>query len=158
MNGMFSIYIYLYLTMFTSHFGVIFCFCSCLFLAFVFQIDFFIHFIIFYRFLARGLRPTSTTGQHDGIHTGTKQRGTTGNQTGENNEKMRNVTFILGYMDYMWLYGLYMVICCFMGYVGYLWLLSTILYIFFLYVLSPIIFQIFIGSFSRHQSLKEISI
>ena len=60
--------------------------------------------------MARGLDPAGT-GQHDGIHTGTKQRGnTTGNQTGGNNEKMRNVTFILGYMDYMWLYGLYVVL------------------------------------------------
>ena len=36
--------------------------------------------------------------------------GLTGNQTGGNNEKIRNVTFILGYMDYMWLYGLYVVL------------------------------------------------
>ena len=71
-----------------------------LFLYFVFQIlDFswlfhFIHFLWLEDFDPAG------TGQHDGIHTGTKQRGnTTGSQTGGNNEKMRNVTFILGYMD-----------------------------------------------------------
>ena len=36
-------------------------------------------------------------GNTTGLHTGVKQQGnTTGNQTGGNNEKMRNVTFIVG--------------------------------------------------------------
>ena len=36
-------------------------------------------------------------GNATGLHTGVKQRGsTTGNQTGGNNEKMRNVTFVVG--------------------------------------------------------------
>ena len=43
-----------------------------------------------------------TPGQNNGVQRVTKQ--------GENNEKIRNVTFILGYMDYMWLYGLYVVL------------------------------------------------
>ena len=46
---------------------------------------------------ARGLRPGQGRGNTTGLHTGVKQRGnTTGNQTEGNNEKMRNVTFIVG--------------------------------------------------------------
>ena len=125
-----------------------------LFLYFVFQILNFVMMEPFYTLLmARGLRP-GRKGQHDGIHTGTKQRGnTTGNQTGGNNEKMRNVTFILGYID-TWLYGLYVVIwviCCFMGYVGYLWLFSTILYT-YIYICVCVFFVCFIhNQFSNIQ-------
>ena len=96
--------------MFTPHFGIkwiiFYCFCISCFKYWIFSWLFhFIHFLWLEDFDPAG------TGQHDGIHTGTKQRGnTTGNQTGGNNEKMRNVTFILGYMDYMWLYGLYVVL------------------------------------------------
>jgi hypothetical protein len=61
--------------------------------------------IPFYAFLmARGLRPGRDGEFIPGQNNGVTQRVT---KQGGNNEKMRNVTFILGYMDYMWLYGLY---------------------------------------------------
>ena len=74
---------------------------------------------------------------------------------------MRNVTFILGYMDYMWLYGLYVVlwvmwVIC--GYYPQSYIYIYNIYICFLYVISTITFQTFSGSFSRHRSLKETSI
>ena len=81
---------------------IFYCFCISCFKHWTFSwLIHFIHFLWLEDFDPAG------TGQHDGIHTGTKQQGnTTGNQTGGNNEKMRNVTFILGYMDYMLFYGL----------------------------------------------------
>ena len=133
-----------------------------LFLYFVFQILDFSWFIHFIHFLWLEDFDPAGTGQHDGIHTGTKQRGnTTGNQTGGNNEKMRNVTSILGYMDYMWLYGLCVVLWVMWVICGYYPQSYIHLYIYiyvFLYVLSTITFQTFSGSFSRHRSLKETSI
>ena len=52
---------------------------------------------------------------------------------------------IYGYMLFYGLYGLFVII------------IHNLIYI-FLNVLSPIIFQTLISLFSRHQSLKEISI
>ena len=60
--------------------------------------------------MARGLRPGRDGATRWDSHRDKTRGNTTGNQTGGNNEKMRNVTFILGYMDYMWLYGLYVVL------------------------------------------------
>ena len=60
---------------------------------------------------------------------------------------MRNVTFILGYMDYMLFYGL-----CGLFVV----IIHNLIYIYICF--STITFQTFSGSFSRHRSLKETSI
>ena len=102
----------------------------------------------------RGNTMGFTPGQNNGV----TQRVT---KQGGNNEKMRNVTSILGYMDYMWLYGLCVVLWVMWVICGYYPQSYIHLYIYiyvFLYVLSTITFQTFSGSFSRHRSLKETSI
>ena len=95
---------------------IFYCFCISCFKHWTFSwLIHFIHFLWLEDFDPAG------TGQHDGIHTGTKQRGnTTGNQTGGTTRKW----------EMSRLYLVIWIICCFMGYVGYLWLLSTILYIY----------------------------
>ena len=79
-----------------------------LFLYFVFQtLDYFHNWSILY--ISYGSRTSTRQGRGNtmGFTPGQNNGGnTTGNQTGGNNEKMRNITFILGYMNYMLFYGL----------------------------------------------------
>ena len=44
---------------------------------------------------------------------------------------MRNVTFILGYMDYMWLYGLYVVLWVMWVICGYIYIYVYVFFVFF---------------------------
>ena len=108
--------------------------------------------IPFYTLLmARGLRPGRDGATRWDSHRDKTRGNTTGNQTGGNNEKMRNVTFILGYMLFYGLCGLFVVII-------HIYIQYVYIYIHILYVLSTITFQTFSDSFSRHRSLKETSI